>query len=832
MIYPANFEEKIGFDRIREQVSALCSMPSAAERLAREGFSTSAEEIERRLSSMDEMRTLLMLEHDFPNDDYPDLAPLAAKIRVEGSYLLAAEAAMLRRGLATVGAVAGFVLGRGEERYPRLWALSRRVTTFPEIMRAIDAILDPYGEVKDTASPELQQVRRAIREREGQAAKRLQQVLQRAKQAGIVEADAVLSVRDGRTVIPVAAANKRKLQGFIHDESATGRTFYIEPVEVVEINNELKELEYAERREVVRVLTLFTESIRPDAELIADAGDYLAEIDMIRAKARWALANKAGKPIVSTDDRLELRTARHPLLQQTLQAQGREAVPLDLQLDRNKHILVISGPNAGGKSVCLKTTGLIQYLFQCGYPVPASEVSELPVFRSIFIDIGDEQSIDDDLSTYSSHLRNMKQMLAGASDRTLVLIDEFGSGTEPTIGGAIAEAILERLLERGCYGVITTHYANIKYYASNTEGIANGAMMFDVQNIRPLFRLEIGKPGSSFAVEIARKIGLPEEIIRAASDKAGTDHINLERQLREIARDRHYWEQKRNRIRQTDRKVEELEQSYAAQLARIRQERAEIIRAAKAEAKELMAEANRRIERTIREIREAQAEREATRSVRREFDEFREQVERPDAADPEQEARIEREMERLRRRRERREERRRQGAAASGQAAAPEPEKPREVTVGAKVVLEGQQTPGEVRMIKGNKAQVAFGQLLTMVDKERLRVVSNNAYREAMRPVTPRTVVSVDVSARKLNFKDHIDVRGMRAAEAVEAVQNFIDDALMVGVGSVTILHGKGTGALKEEIRRYLRTIPEVESAVDEHADRGGAGITVVTFRT
>ena len=831
MIYPANFEEKIGFDRIREQVSALCSMPSAVERLAQEGFSTSAEEIERRLSSMDEMRTLLMLEHDFPNDDYPDLAPLAAKIRVEGSYLLAAEAAMLRRGLATVGAVAGFVLGRGEERYPQLWALSRRVTTFPEIVRAIDAILDPYGEVKDTASPELQQVRRAIREREGQAAKRLQQVLQRAKQAGIVEADAVLSVRDGRTVIPVAAANKRKLQGFIHDESATGRTFYIEPVEVVEINNELKELEYAERREVVRILTTFTESIRPDAELIADAGDYLAEIDMIRAKARWALANRAGKPIVSTDDRLELRTARHPLLQQTLQAQGREVVPLDLQLDRNKHILVISGPNAGGKSVCLKTTGLIQYLFQCGYPVPASEVSELPVFQSIFIDIGDEQSIDDDLSTYSSHLRNMKQMLAGASDRTLVLIDEFGSGTEPTIGGAIAEAILERLLERGCYGVITTHYANIKYYASNTEGIANGAMMFDVQNIRPLFKLEIGKPGSSFAIEIARKIGLPEDIIRAASDKAGTDHINLERQLREIARDRHYWEQKRNRIRQTDRKVEELEQSYAAQLARIRQERAEIIRAAKAEAKELMAEANRRIERTIREIREAQAEREATRLVRREFDEFREQVEQPDAADPEKEARIEREMERLRRRRERREERRRQGAAASGEATAPEPEKPREVTVGSKVVLEGQQTPGEVRMIKGNKAQVAFGQLLTMVDKDRLRVVSNNAYREAMRPVTPRTVVSVDVSARKLNFKDHIDVRGMRAAEAVEAVRNFIDDALMVGVGSVTILHGKGTGALKEEIRRYLRTVPDVESAVDEHADRGGAGITVVTFR-
>ena len=571
---------------------------------------------------------------------------------------------------------------------------------------------------------------------------------------------------------------------------------------------------------------LFRQSRYEDAA--ADAGDYLSSVDMIRAKARWALANDAGKPILSTDDRLELRTARHPLLQQTLRAQGREVVPLDLALDRRKHILVISGPNAGGKSVCLKTTGLMQYLFQCGYPVPASEVSELPVFRSIFIDIGDEQSIDDDLSTYSSHLRNMKNMLAGASDRTLVLIDEFGSGTEPTIGGAIAEAILERLLERGCYGVVTTHYANIKYFASNAEGVANGAMLFDVQRIRPLFKLEIGKPGSSFAVEIARKIGLPEEIIRAASDKAGSDHINLERQLREIARDKRYWEQKRDRIRLTDRKIEELEQSYAAQLARIRQERSEILRAAKAEARELMAEANRRIEQTIKEIREAQAEREMTRFIRRDLDAFKERVEQADAVDAEKAARIEREMDKLWRRRERREERRRQPVAAGD--AQPVVAPPREIEVGSKVVLEGQQTPGVVQSLKGDKVQVAFGQLLTTVDRKRLRVVSNSEYREATRPVTARTVVSVDVAARKLNFKDHIDVRGMRASEAVEAVQNFIDDALMVGVGSVTILHGKGTGALKEEIRRYLRTVPDIAGVADEHADRGGAGITVVTF--
>ncbi len=460
--------------------------------------------------------------------------------------------------------------------------------------------------------------------------------------------------------------------------------------------------------------------------------------------------------------------------------------------------------------------------------MPASEISELPVFGSIFIDIGDEQSIDNDLSTYSSHLVNMKNMLSGASDRTLVLIDEFGSGTEPTIGGAIAEAILERLLERGCYGVITTHYANIKYYAASTDGIANGAMTFDVQHIRPLFRLETGKPGSSFAVEIARKIGLPEEIIRSAAEKAGSEHINLEKQLREIARDKHYWEQKRDRIRLTDRKVEELEQSYAEQLAKIRAERQEILKKAKQEALALIADANRQIENTIRTIRETQAEKETTRLARKELDDFRAAAEQADAA--ERDAEIAREIERIERRRQRRAERKAQRGEAAAPGSAPEPPKKREVEAGSKVRMLWQEMVGEVRAVKGKKAQVAFGQILTTVDKALLTVVSNNEYREATRPTTVRTVVSADISARKLAFRDHIDVRGMRSIEALDAVQQFIDDALMVGVSSVTILHGKGTGALKEEIRRYLRTVPEVESAVDEHADRGGAGITVVTL--
>ena len=814
MIYPANFEQKIGFDRLREQVAARCTMRAARARLAGETFSTSAREIARRLTLADEMRLLLDMEHEFPGGEYPDVDHIVAKLRVEGSFLDVEEVVTLHRALTVVGGIVAFILNR-EEQYPALHARSRGV--------------DRFGNVKDNASPGLLEIRRAVREREGQAAKRLQAVLSAAKSAGIVDADAQISIREGKAVIPVAAANKRKLQGFIHDESATGRTFYVEPVEVVEINNELRELEYAERREIVRILSEFTDSVRPDAELIADSGDYLAEIDMLRAKGRWASENGCVKPIVSTDDRLVLKNARHPLLQQTLRAQGREVVPLDMQLDRHKHILVISGPNAGGKSVCLKTTGIVQYMFQCGFLVPASEVSELPVFRSIFIDIGDEQSIDDDLSTYSSHLLNMKNMLAGASSATLVLIDEFGSGTEPVIGGAIAEAILERLLAKGCYGVITTHYANIKYYASNTEGIANGAMMFDVQHIRPLFRLETGKPGSSFAVEIARKIGLPEEIIRIAGEKAGSDHINIEKQLREIARDKHYWEQKRDRIRLTDRKVEELEQTYAEQLAKIKSERQEILKKAKQEAQRLIADANKQIENTIRTIREAQAEKELTRLARRELDDFRDAVEQADTA--EKDAQVAREIERIERRRQRRIERKTQRGEAQAAAAAPEPPKPREVETGSKVRMAGQDMVGVVQSVKGKKAQVAFGQILTTVDRKLLTVVSNSEFREATRPQTARTVVSVDISARKLNFRDHIDVRGMRAAEALDAVQDFVDDALMVGVGSVSILHGKGTGALKEEIRRYLRTVPEVESAKDEHADRGGAGITIVTFK-
>ncbi|MFR9650026.1 MAG: Smr/MutS family protein [Rikenellaceae bacterium] len=826
----ARVEQKLGFDRIREQVAQKCTIASAIEVLSSQGFSSSVKEVTRRLNLSEEMCRIIQMESGYPSDGYVDVTPIVAKIAIDGSFLEIDEVGSLRSSLRAAGAIISFITSKGEGRsYPVLVELCGRVDSMPWIVQTIDSILDKFNQVKDNASPELAEIIQSIREREGRAAKRLQQILQSAKSSGIVDSDVSLSIRDGRAVIPVSAANKRKLQGFVHDESATGKTVFIEPVEVVEINNELRELEYARRREIVRILSSFTEQIRPHTQELSEVGALLAQIDMIRAKARFAIENECVRPILSRDGRMELKQARHPLLAQTLKAQGREIIPLDMELTPQKHILVISGPNAGGKSVCLKSVGLIQYMFQCGYLIPASQSSELPLFRAIYIDIGDEQSIDNDLSTYSSHLMNMKQMLSGAGEGVMVLLDEFGAGTEPVIGGAMAEAILDRLLVKGCYGVITTHYANLKYYASHNEGIANGAMAFDVQNIRPLFRLEMGKPGSSFAIEIARKIGLPEDIIMAAKQKAGSEHVDLEKQLREIARDKRYWEQKRDRIRITDRRVEELENNYSQQLAKIKAERAEIIAKAKREAKELIAQANKSIETTIKSIREASAEKEFTRLARRELEEFKESVEQRSEEGLSSED-VAREMERIERRQRRRKERQESKVDRDDEV---EPvEKNRlPLEVGSKVRIAGQDTLGEVQSIKGAKAQVAFGHILTTVSVDNLTVISNSEFKKSSKINSRGGVVSVDVSSRRLNFKDNIDVRGMRASEALDKVEGFIDDAIMVGISSVAILHGKGTGALKEEIRRYLRTIPDVARAVDAHADRGGAGITVVEFK-
>ena len=826
MIYPKDFEQKIGFDRVRAQAEKLCTTARAREMLAEAGFSSSFAEVARELSLTDEMRTILMMESDFPRDAFVDIIPLLRKIAIIGSFLESADMLILRRGLSAADEVTGFFRRKEEGLYEGLRALTEGVGSFPEIISRIDAIVDRFGKVKDNASQELQTIRRTIAAKEGQVSKKLSQLLREGQASGVIDPEASVSIRDGRAVIPVSAANKRRLKGFIHDESATGKTFYIEPVEVVELNNELKELEYAERREITRILTEFADFIRPYKDEIETCGEYLATMDLIRAKGLFALANECVKPILLDKPHIELHNCRHLLLEQTLRKEGKKVVPLDMKLTSEKHILVISGPNAGGKSVCLKTVGLTQYMLQCGFLIPASENSECGIFESVFMDMGDEQSIDNDLSTYSSHLLNMKNTLRYSNGRSLVLIDEFGSGTEPVMGGAIAEAVLEQLNEKKVFAVITTHYSNLKYYASNHEGVMNGAMSFDVQNIQPLFRLETGKPGSSFAIEIARKIGLPEDIIKSAAEKAGSDHINIERQLREIARDKKYWEGKRDRIRIAEKRADELAEKYEKELSALKEERTKLIRGAKDEAKRVLDDANKNIEATIRTIRESQADKEKTRLARRELDKFREEF----SAGDDENSRIEAKMEKLREREQRRAERKAKRGEADSRPQTSKSESKKELAAGDKVRIKGQEAVGEIISISGTKAVVGFGQIMTTTSVSKLESVSNTEFRKAVKESRAASSFSsnYDTSKRRLNFKQQIDVRGERAADALAAVREFVDEAIMLGVSNIKILHGKGTGALKEEIRRYLSTVDVVESYGDEDEKFGGAGITVI----
>lgn len=831
MVYPDNFESKIGFDRIKAQVEALCVTDGAKEKARHVAFRSDHDEVVCTLEETFEMRTILMMDQQFPESNYVDTAGFLRKAEVEGAYLDVEEVVTLRKGLAMVNALVLFFNAKEESEYPRLKHLSSGVHGFPEIINHIDSMIDRFGKIKDNASADLYTIRRAIRDREQQISRKVQQIMRDAQSSGLVEEGASISIREGRAVIPVLAVNKKKIKGFIHDESSTGKTVYIEPIEVVELNNELRELEYQERREIIRILVDFTESIRPDLPEIQATDDYLTTIDFIRAKAKHALDNDCTMPIVERQPGMNLRNARHTLLQQTLKRERKAIVPLELTLTPEKHILVISGPNAGGKSVCLKTVGLLQYMMQCGFLISVSENSEMGLFERIFIDIGDEQSIDNDLSTYSSHLVNMKNILRHANERSLVLIDEFGTGTEPVIGGAIAESVLEKLEERHCFGVITTHYANLKYYASNARGIQNGAMAFDVQQIQPLFRLEMGKPGSSFAIEIARKIGLPEEIIRSASEKAGSDHINIEKQLREIARDKRYWEQKRDKIRQTEKRVDELTEKYSGELEAIRAERNRLIKEAKTEAIKITSEANKQIEHTIRTIKESQADKEKTLIVRRKMEEFKSSLhEESDDSDA-----INRKIEQLKAREKRRADRRKERAEEAA-ATAEKPKKadlvvPQKIEPGVKVRIEGQSASGEVVSISGKKATVAFGQVLTTIDLKRLQPITQAEYKKATRQAPqPAMKTNYDTMDKRLHFSQQLNVRGMRLAEALEATEEFVDQAIMLGFSEVSILHGKGTGTLKEEIRKYLRAIPLVKSAKDEHEERGGAGITIVKF--
>jgi DNA mismatch repair protein MutS2 len=767
-------------------------------------FSQTFEEVDVWLSQVDEFAHILQEEDNFPSDHFYDVRPMLKHIRVEGSWIGLTVLFELRRSLQTIHNIIAFLLRDDEKepKYPHLFDLAENVIIYPEITKRIDAILDSFGQIKDNASPRLSEIRRELTSTFNGISKSLNAILRKAQAEGFVEKDVSPSMRDGRLVIPVNPSFKRKIKGIVHDESTSGKTVYIEPSEVVEANNRIRELENEERREITKILIDFTTYIRPFLPSLLESYNFLAEIDFIRAKAKFALQINAIRPSIENKQQIDWVQAVHPLLFLSLKKQNRKIVPLDITLENENRILIISGPNAGGKSVCLKTVGLLQYMMQCGLLIPLRENSRVGFFNDIFIDIGDEQSIENDLSTYSSHLLNMKFFVKNCTEHSLLLIDEFGSGTEPQIGAAIAEALLDKFNQRKSFGVITTHYQNLKHFANENAGVTNGAMLYDRHEMQPLFRLSIGNPGSSFAVEIARKIGLPEDVITQASETVGSDYINMDKYLQDISRDKRYWEQKREEVRRERKRLEELTSKYEINIDDIQKQKKEIITQARQQAEKLISESNARIENTIREIKENQADKEKTRLARQSLNEFRnKEINTSDISKKKQKSKENKPKEK-----------------------SPTPQTP--LQLGDNVRLKGQTSIGEIIEISDKKAVVAFGMIKSTVGLEKLERVSNNQLKKETRISNIRDIIH----EKKLDFKQDIDLRGMRGDEALQAVMYFVDDAIQLGIARVRILHGTGTGALRQIIRDYLRTVSGVSHYADEHVQFGGSGITVVDF--
>lgn len=914
MIYPDNFEKKLGVDEIRDLLKSHCLSTLGKSKVDEMHFSTDAEEINLLLSQTREMRRVLQQE-DMPLTNFFDVRDSVKRVRLEGTFMEEDELHDLRRSLATIQELVDYV-SRGEEREdgtmkydtPALHDLADGIQTFPILIQQISQIIDKFGHIRDNASPELLAIRQELARTQGSISHILNGILHRAQSDGLVGKDVAPMMRDGRLMIPVAPALKRKISGIVHDESATGRTVFIEPSEVVEANNRIRELESEERHEIIRILTKMAARIRPHVPYILDSFNFLAGIDFVYAKARLAEEERAFEPQVTDQPYIDWIQARHPLLERSLthrtttkptgdtpapeapidESAPKKIIPLDMVLKPNERMLIISGPNAGGKSVCLKTVGLLQYMLQCGLSIPVGDRSKAGIFHDVMIDIGDEQSLENDLSTYSSHLMNMKMMMKQAGDSTLILIDEFGTGTEPQIGGAIAEAVLNQLCKRGAWAVITTHYQNLKHFADSHDRVVNGAMLYDRHEMRPLFQLAIGRPGSSFAIDIARKIGLPKEVIDEASQIVGSDYIQSDKYLQDIVRDKRYWERKRDTVHQQEKSLQGKISSYEEMMLEVDRQRKQILADARKQAQELLSETNRRIENTVREIREAQAEKEETRRIREELNHFRQDVDNDTwTADAAQKGdakgqkgrkgqkvltqeEMDRKVEQIKARRERHEERMKQkqqreaDAAKALREAATKAINDATIHEGDTVKMRGTKTTGTVEKIDGKQATAIFGGMLTRVPLSRLEKVlapSNgqtdngpstdsratatqatdndgqqtqatkmDELREGLQSVRLSRMTQDTIEQHRKNFRQDLDVRGMRGDEALQAVQYFIDDAILMGMSRVRILHGKGNGILRSLIRQYLSSEPSVTHFQDEHVQFGGAGITVVDF--
>lgn len=797
MIYPNNFEQKIGFSNIRQMLASHCISQMGLERAESVSFTTNINLITKSLEQTEEFISLLQTGIPFPMRDFHDLREAFHRIQIDGTCLSIEDLFALKPSLNVLEAILRFGRSDSSEGTPRLRALIENIFIDRQVFTEVNRLVDDKGEIPDNASPELMEIRQGIRRKQGGIERRIRQIMSDAKTAGWVDQKSEITIRDGRLVIPVKASDKRALRGFIHDESATGQTVYIEPAEIFDTSNEIKELEYAEKREIHKILLGFTRLIRPYLSELRKAWSLMGELDFIRAKALLAQTIKGIKPQIHDGAYFNWIQARHPILEQKLKTQGKDIVPLDLKLDGKDRILVISGPNAGGKSVCLKTTGLIQYMLQCGLMVPMRIDSECGLFESLFIDIGDEQSLENDLSTYSSHLHNMKTLLENATSNSLFLIDEFGTGTEPQLGGAIAEAILLELNKKEVFGIVTTHYANLKLLADNHEGIINGAMLFDTKFMQPMYIMMTGKPGSSFAFEIAKKIGFPKYILENAATITGDQHLKFEQQLQQLEVDKKAIRKKEQDLKIADQLLTEVVTKYKNLLAELESKKKQYIRDAAKEAKELIESANSKIERTIKEIKEAQAEKEKTKELRKELQETKEEI------------------------------------IKKGEAAA-EPKKPKPVDdgqlkVGDTVCIDDMQVVGEIVAISDTDATVLFNSIRLRTSPEKLRKVSRAEGRKTMRKWQAN--IADDLNEKAEHFDLTLDVRGKRAEEALEIVDKYIDEAKLLSIKEVSILHGKGNGILRKLIREKLSHIHDIEHYCDASLETGGAGITRVYFR-
>ncbi|MBP3228275.1 MAG: Smr/MutS family protein [Bacteroidaceae bacterium] len=848
MVYPDTFERKIGFDEVRTQLRGRCQSALGTEfvndRLA---FTADFAEIEERLARAAEFAAFELEHGDAYEASFFDVREPLLRIRPERTYMEEADLEALRRSLTACGQLVRLFRstdGDGEEggaegedngaAFPALKRLAADVEDFADVTARISQIIGKYGRIKDTASPQLLTIRHSLEITQRSISHSLRTIISESQQAGFIERDVNPTMRDGRLVIPVTPSAKRKIKGIVHDESATGKTVFIEPAAVVEANNKIRELQAEERREILRLLQELATDLRPRIDAMLGALRFLGHVDYLRALTAFGEGHDALVPQLRPQPCLFWTEAVHPLLKQSLEQRGESIVPLDIKLPQDKRILIISGPNAGGKSVCLKTVGLLQYMLQCGMPVPVAENSVFGIFGSIFIDIGDGQSTDDDLSTYSSHLLTMKQMMKSGDSDSLLLIDEFGTGTEPQIGGALAEAILHRFVDKGCYGVITTHYQNLKRVPEECPTVVNGAMLYDRAALRPLFRLQVGNPGSSFAIEIARNIGLPQEVIDYAARLVGENYILSDKYLQDIVRDKMYWENKRKAVHQREKRLDETMARYEDEVTRLSKERKEVMSRAREEAQDLLAQSNARIENTIREIRKAQAEKERTKAVRRELEQFKQEVvERTGKQDDS----IARKMAKIQRRQERKRQRgdapvgsaaasQANGTATSGQ---PDVAKEGPFAPGDYVRIKGQNGAARIESIQAGRARLSFGMMHTTVALDRLVHTQPPKENRTAQAATFLSRATRDAMyEKKLRFKPELDVRGMRADEAVNTVAYFLDDAIQLEYPRVRILHGTGTGALREAIRQYVSSVRGIRTFHDEHVQFGGSGITVV----